>query len=624
MDMDADWEYWNYQIDVPILYVPACPALTEMFLVGKNATTLIPVLGFSSIAKGYKYSMDTKNSHPLIAFDELNSQSKQVPTDLKFKVVLDKNVNTEKVFGNAFYYSTSGALVAETFMTHIFINYWRIKQGLEPITFHLATQQMPIPKRNANPMRQGIIANTKSVFFFVFLAFVCFATRTLVEERELKLKESMTLMGLTEEIYWLAWTFVNTFWVCFLVTGTVVMLCVDLTGGGHMLHASSALIGFVSFLHIADLISFSLLVSYFIKKARHVTPTIIIVSSASLWISTFLDTTIKSLPARYIIGTVLFCVGYDSVMRKIIENEGRDMPSTFGNIYYRSKQEGSVLDGTIIILLNMSFNVIATWYVDQVFRDDVLTARPYYFLFTRSFWFPEEPDAEIVIPEIPPQDPKYFERPGEDLVPGIQVQNLVKTFGDMIAVRGVTLDVYKDHITVLLGPNGAGKTTAVSIITGLLPPTSGTAFVNGFDIKKNIKQVRENIGLCPQHDVLFPKLNVREHLYFYCKLRGQYGEGSEQEINEMLYLLDLGTKRKAFPHQLSGGQKRKLSVACAFVGNSKIVFLDEPSTGMDPNARQQLWKFLEIMHPGRTLLLTTHYMDEADILGDRIAIMAKG
>lgn len=159
----------------------------------------------------------------------------------------------------------------------------------------------------------------------------------------------------------------------------------------------------------------------------------------------------------------------------------------------------------------------------------------------------------------------------------------------------------------------------------MFPPTSGTAFLDGKDITTQIKDARQSLGLCPQHNILFNKLTVREHIEFFASLKGISGkEELEAEVQKYVALIGLQDKIDALSRTLSGGMKRKLSIGIALCGNSKIVICDEPSSGVDPSARRELWDLLIAEKKNRTILLTTHHMDEADILGDRIAIMAEG
>ncbi|KAK9731140.1 ABC transporter [Popillia japonica] len=208
---------------------------------------------------------------------------------------------------------------------------------------------------------------------------------------------------------------------------------------------------------------------------------------------------------------------------------------------------------------------------------------------------------------------------------GIQVNRLTKVFpGKKVAVRQVSFNMFENQITVLLGHNGAGKTTTMSMLTGMITPTEGTAIVNGYDIRTNMSQVRDSVGLCPQHNILFDELTVAEHIRFFSKLKGLNKKETDEEINTYVDLLQLEPKRNARSKTLSGGMKRKLSVAIAMCGRSKIVMLDEPTAGMDPAARRALWDMIVKQKKDRTILLSTHFMDEADLLGDRIAIMAGG
>lgn len=162
------------------------------------------------------------------------------------------------------------------------------------------------------------------------------------------------------------------------------------------------------------------------------------------------------------------------------------------------------------------------------------------------------------------------------------------------------------------------------MLIGMIEPTSGTASINGYDIQSNTEMAQSSLGFCPQHNILFDELTVREHITLYSLLKGMTDAETENEVERYSDLLGLKDKMDSLSKTLSGGQKRKLSIGIALCGQSKIVFLDEPTSGMDVNARRTLWDILLAEKEHRTILLTTHYMDEADVLGDRIAIMAEG
>jgi ABC-2 type transport system ATP-binding protein len=207
---------------------------------------------------------------------------------------------------------------------------------------------------------------------------------------------------------------------------------------------------------------------------------------------------------------------------------------------------------------------------------------------------------------------------GADVV--IRVDGLRKSYGELVAVDGISFEVAKGEVFGLLGPNGAGKTTTVEALEGLRPPDAGTVEVLGVDVVHSPDLVKPRIGVSLQNAALYPKLTVVEVLdlfaTFYPKAR---------RTDELVELMGLGEKRRTRTQDLSGGQRQRLSVALALVGDPEVVFLDEPTTGMDPAARRALWDVIgSLRSEGRSVLLTTHYMDEAEILCDRIAIMDHG
>ncbi|KAL7719750.1 ABC transporter [Entamoeba marina] len=199
-----------------------------------------------------------------------------------------------------------------------------------------------------------------------------------------------------------------------------------------------------------------------------------------------------------------------------------------------------------------------------------------------------------------------------------------KTVDDVSAVRGVTLSVDNGTVFCLLGHNGAGKSTLIKLITGQHVPTHGRIIMGGIDLAHDLAYVRQNVGLCPQHDVVFPNLTAREHLRFYGKLKGLNGYLLEKEIQHLLELVSLENAADKHAENFSGGMKRRLSVAIACVASPRCIILDEPTTGMDPVSRREVWGVIEKIKAGKTVLMTTHYMDEAEVLSDKIAIMSNG
>ncbi|GAB4843869.1 Phospholipid-transporting ATPase abca1 [Ancistrocladus abbreviatus] len=210
----------------------------------------------------------------------------------------------------------------------------------------------------------------------------------------------------------------------------------------------------------------------------------------------------------------------------------------------------------------------------------------------------------------------------------IQIRNLHKVYsskrGKCCAVDSLQLSLYENQILALLGHNGAGKSTTISMLVGLLPPTSGDALIFGRDILTDMDDIRRELGVCPQNDILFPELSVKEHLEIFAVLKGVKEDVLESAVTEMIDEVGLADKVNTVVSALSGGMKRKLSLGIALIGDSKVIILDEPTSGMDPYSMRLTWQLIKKIKKGRIVLLTTHSMDEAEVLGDRIAIMANG
>ncbi|KAJ1344845.1 hypothetical protein BSLG_000360 [Batrachochytrium salamandrivorans] len=196
--------------------------------------------------------------------------------------------------------------------------------------------------------------------------------------------------------------------------------------------------------------------------------------------------------------------------------------------------------------------------------------------------------------------------------------------GPKLAVKDVTFAVEEGIVFGLLGPNGAGKTTLISILTGLYPASSGEATLAGFNIKTDTSHVYRNIGICPQFDILWEELTVSEHLYFYARLKGVPKNREKEAVDIAIRNVALIGFENRLSKGLSGGEKRRLSIAIALIGNPKVVFFDEPTTGLDPEVRRLIWGIINEAKAGKTIVLTTHSMEEAEALCQRIGIMAKG
>ncbi|XP_054930125.1 phospholipid-transporting ATPase ABCA3-like [Dermacentor andersoni] len=262
---------------------------------------------------------------------------------------------------------------------------------------------------------------------------------------------------------------------------------------------------------------------------------------------------------------------------------------------------------------------IFLWYLSHVLPWANATPQSPFFPLLPSYWCPRQVKMHVESQGQEPLPAEHFEAP--PATPAVvECKNLVKHFGGFAALDGVNMTVHKSYVTVLLGHNGAGKTTLMSILTGLIQPSGGSAMVAGWDI--NSEAARREVGFCPQKDIFFDDLTVEEHLEYYATLRGV--DDPAKRTQRLLKTLRLTEKASQYPAELSGGQRRKLSVAVALVSSPTLLILDEPTAAMDPESRRHFWKLIGGFRGSRTVLISTHDMEEADVLGDRIIIMHSG
>uniref|UniRef100_A0AC35UCL1 ABC transporter domain-containing protein n=1 Tax=Rhabditophanes sp. KR3021 TaxID=114890 RepID=A0AC35UCL1_9BILA len=291
-----------------------------------------------------------------------------------------------------------------------------------------------------------------------------------------------------------------------------------------------------------------------------------------------------------------------------------------------------------MLLVHCFVLLLATWYVDAVLpRGDGIGLKWYFFL-TPDYWgCGKEKPTTIDGDNLQVDNCLYREEVETSEEPLIKIQSLWKSYeentishlkksiqGDSLtyAVKNLSMNIYEHKIMALLGHNGAGKTSCIKVLTGVHSPTKGNVFINNLDIKTRMSDIRKDLGFCPQHNILLNFLTPMEHLQFFCELKGQVFY--KAEALELLRKIQMVDKQNFKAEKLSGGQKRKLSLAIALIGSSKIIILDEPSAGVDVHSCREIWNLLLAEKLHRTILITTHYMEEADVLSDRIAIMANG
>ncbi|KAG1714023.1 ATP-binding cassette sub-family A member 3 [Nymphon striatum] len=278
--------------------------------------------------------------------------------------------------------------------------------------------------------------------------------------------------------------------------------------------------------------------------------------------------------------------------------------------------------------VSWAIQLIIIWYFDAAWPWQEGVPKPLYFPFTKAYWCRVKLKETINHDDSSSEENEYIEISPRGQKAGIEIKNLSKIFKVGLrrktAVNNMSLKFFKGQVTALLGRNGAGKTTAISMISGMYPPSDGTVYVNGYDVRTNLHESRKSLGYCPQVSAYLGELTVKEHLQLIATLKGYPSALMPTEIEKVIDQVKLKDKTNESASVLSGGMKRRLSLAMALIGDTKVLLLDEPTSGLDPEARKEVWNILQSIRAEKTVLLTTHYMEEADALGDRIAIMSDG
>jgi ABC-2 type transport system ATP-binding protein len=208
----------------------------------------------------------------------------------------------------------------------------------------------------------------------------------------------------------------------------------------------------------------------------------------------------------------------------------------------------------------------------------------------------------------------------------LEVENLVKKYGDREVVKGISFSVQEGEVFGLLGPNGAGKTTTISMLTGIFPPTSGTARIGGYDIVKQLDQVKRINGLVPQDLALYPTLSARTNISFFGNIYGLHGKALKESVDDVLRIVALTDRANDTVDKFSGGMKRRVNIAAGLVHHPRLLFLDEPTVGVDPQSRNHIFEsVLQLSRErGMSIIYTSHYMEEVELLCNRVAIVDQG
>lgn len=496
-------------------------------------------------------------------------------------------------------------------------------------------KRFPIPE-TVNDQLKVYIPVVIVIYALAFVLPTIGMTQLLARERKKQLKQIMKIMGIPSWMHYTAW-FTTFFIMQLLVVTTIV--CIHWFSGLSIFRYTDHMILWVLLMAFATSTIFlaffiSTLTAEPVLAAQLPLYMVIMGSVVMALVSYYLP---KNRAVKFFFSILFNSNAFGYAFEVLFEFEYEEEGAIWKK-FFTVEEDTNVSISQMIFLLGLSslIYLMLTLYLEEVLPGEYGVARKWYFFLTRSFWSrrkiydftavdEEEGRANMSIP---------MENPPLDKEVGIRIRKLTKIYGEArkrgdgegkeAAVDNLSMNLYQSEITVLLGENGAGKTTLIMMLIGMVASTTGTVTVGQLEIGRHTKDIQKMIGICPQHNVLFEDLTVGEHIILFSRLKGKTMPQAKREMERYIAGLQLEEKLHSMVRTLSGGMKRKLCVGIAFAGGAPLVLFDEPTAGLDPRARRAIWDLMQTEKDERTIILSTHYMDEADLMGDRIALLNKG
>nr|XP_048302071.1 cholesterol transporter ABCA5 isoform X2 [Myodes glareolus] len=461
-----------------------------------------------------------------------------------------------------------------------------------------------------------------------FSPFGYFLAIHIVAEKEKKLKEFLKIMGLHDTAFWLSWVLLYTSLI-FLMS---LLMAVIATASSLFPQSSSLVIFLLFFLYGLSSVFFALMLTPLFKKSKHVGVAEFFFTVAFGFVG-LLIVLVESFPRSLVwlfspLCQCTFLIGIAQVMHLEDFNEG----ALFSNL---TEGPYPLIITVIMLALDSVFYVLLAVYLDQVIPGEFGLRRSSLYFLKPSYWSKTKRNykelsegninGNISLSEI--VEPVSSEFIGKEAIRISGIQKAYRKKNENVeALRNLSFDIYEGQITALLGHSGTGKSTLMNILCGLCPPSDGFASIYGHRVSEidEMFEARKMIGICPQLDINFDVLTVEENLSILASIKGIPANNIIQEVQKVLLDLDMQAIKDNQAKKLSGGQKRKLSLGIAVLGNPKILLLDEPTAGMDPCSRHIVWNLLKYRKANRVTVFSTHFMDEADILADRKAVISQG
>ncbi|XP_012054736.1 PREDICTED: ATP-binding cassette sub-family A member 1 [Atta cephalotes] len=514
-----------------------------------------------------------------------------------------------------------------------------IKQITPRSNIKMSIQRMPYPPYVKIDMADTVFRMViVSLGVIIFLITLCVETNYASKEKFIGINVLMAMNGVKLVYNLLSWLITGILMSTIYIIPTIILFKNTFSDNVEaLLEYGNAFIFWLLFTaHIAHLITFGMHIGAYFSKPRFVTLALAIIYMAAISFH-------QNMARQEVFGIIpYFGIIFPNIMlHRLFQESNAHESKLIGiqwhNLFVPGETEYGIVGSPGFIFLFSILGAVIHFTL-AVYINAVLPGKygvrkdPLYFLkcIKKNKVALDDEATEFDYDKTNKDFEPVF---GNALTPGIQIRNLKKSYttswlrkSKVHALKGVSVDFYKGQITALLGHNGAGKTTLMSILTGVTSETEGKVFINGKNIRKHLNNIRNDLGLCPQENMVFPDLNVFEQIEFFGLLKAKNKTKNEIKKNvlNLLAKLKLSEKKDFLPSKLSGGQQRRLCLGMALIGDASIIILDEPTSGMDPETRRDTWDIILKLRGEKTILISTHNMEEADILGDRIAIMHAG
>nr|XP_022908694.1 ATP-binding cassette sub-family A member 3-like isoform X1 [Onthophagus taurus]XP_022908696.1 ATP-binding cassette sub-family A member 3-like isoform X2 [Onthophagus taurus] len=588
-----------------------------------------------NILFNYYNKNPSTGTNVVIVFDDVNGPS--VPKEFQYNLKIYKDFiewNTDDLFIESNSYSPgTGSInyIENGFLPiqyAIELSFIEIVTG-KPLDTQFKFEEFPYPPHSIDSGMNEVFIKALPLVTILSFLFICSSVlNNIVQEKSQGMKELMKINGLKNWSLFLGW-FLNGFLLNLIsIIAIIILLKCKLweVKTAPLEHCHWLIIGLLLILYCSATISFFLMFSTLFNRA-----TLASILSIVAWLAGFIIFTSIGHGALLKLGfkrlfVLLPNVALYYAYEIIAAFETREVSLNLANIFdspSESSQDVSMGALLLYLLVETFIYFLLALYLDQILPGPYGISKPWHFLISEEILKKSNSVGNVASTSENSDAIEMLNVDNSNVM--IRVYNLTKEYDNVTAVKKLNIDVYKGTVTSLLGRNGAGKTTTMSMMTGMIHPTSGDVFVDGVSILKHSEKARKLMSICPQHDLLFKELTVWQHLILFGLLRGSSKRDCELQAMDLLKnKLYLWEKQNELVSKLSGGMMRKVALGISLMGNPKLLILDEPTAGIDVEARREIWDLILSYKNSHTILLSTHFLEEADELSDRIAIMDRG